>query len=65
MDLLLYNNVIKNYPYAIHIQGEGAAAEEAAVKAAYKCRFKPAIQNGRPVAVWVSYQVEFVQIEGQ
>ena len=45
--------------------GSKAGFDEAAVKAAYKCRFKPAIQNGRPVAVWVSYQVEFVQIDGQ
>lgn len=44
--------------------GSKAGFDEAAVKAAFKCRFKPAIQNGRPVAVWVSYQVEFIQIEG-
>ncbi|MCP4704256.1 MAG: energy transducer TonB [candidate division Zixibacteria bacterium] len=44
--------------------GSKAGFDEAAVKAAFKCRFKPAIQNGRPVAVWVSYQVEFVQIDG-
>ena len=44
--------------------GSKAGFDEAAVKAAFKCKFKPAIQNGRPVAVWVSYQVEFVQIEG-
>lgn len=33
--------------------------EEAAVKAAYKNRFTPAIQNGRPVRVWVTYSVHF------
>ena len=33
--------------------------DEAAVKAAYKCRYKPGIQNGRPVKVWVTYKVEF------
>ncbi len=44
--------------------GSKAGFDEAAVKAAFKCRFKPAIQNNRPVAVWVSYQVEFVQIDG-
>ncbi len=33
--------------------------DEAAVKAAYKCIYKPAIQNGRPIAVWVVYKVEF------
>jgi protein TonB len=39
--------------------GSKAGFDDAAVKAAYKCKFKPAIQNGRPVAVWVSYSVEF------
>jgi len=34
--------------------------EEAAVKAAYKCRYRPAIQNGNPIGVWISYTVEFV-----
>ncbi len=33
--------------------------DEAAVNAAYKCRFKPGIQNKRPVKVWVTYKVEF------
>ena len=37
-----------------------ARFDDAAIEAAYKCKYKPAIQNGRPVAVWVSYQVEFV-----
>jgi protein TonB len=40
--------------------GSRAGFDEAAVKAAYKCKFKPAIQNHKPVAVWVSYSVEFV-----
>jgi protein TonB len=39
--------------------GSRAGFDEEAVAAAYKCKFKPAIQNGRPVAVWVSYAVEF------
>lgn len=39
--------------------GANVGFEEAAVEAAYKNRYKPAIQNGRPVAVWVSYKVEF------
>ena len=34
--------------------------DEAAVGAAYLCRYTPAIQNGRPVACWVAYKVEFV-----
>ena len=33
--------------------------DEAAVKAARKNTFKPGIQNGRPVNVWVTYKVEF------
>ncbi len=36
------------------------ALDEAAVEAAYQNRFTPGIQNGRPVAVWVTYRVEFV-----
>jgi protein TonB len=34
--------------------------EDAAVKAAYKCRYRPAIQNGNPIGVWISYTVNFV-----
>jgi len=34
--------------------------DDAAVKAAPACKFKPAIQNGRPVAMWVTYKVEFI-----
>ena len=34
--------------------------EEAAVKAAYKNKYRPAIQNGSPVGVWISYKVDFV-----
>lgn len=39
--------------------GSNVGFEEAAIEAAYKNRYKPAIQNGRPVAVWVSYRVDF------
>ncbi len=39
--------------------GSKVGFEEAALEAALKNRYKPAIQNGRPVAVWVSYKVEF------
>ncbi|MGD8921725.1 MAG: energy transducer TonB [Candidatus Zixiibacteriota bacterium] len=42
-----------------------AALDEAAVKAAYDCKFKPGIQNGRPVAVWVTYKVDFQISSGQ
>ena len=33
--------------------------DEAALVAAPGCKFKPAIQNGRPVAMWVTYKVNF------
>jgi protein TonB len=33
--------------------------DEAAVQAAYKNKFKPGIQNGRPIKVPVTYNVEF------
>jgi len=36
-----------------------AALDEAAIDAGYRNVFKPGIQNGRPVKVWVSYEVEF------
>ncbi len=32
----------------------------AAVEAAYDNKFKPGIQNGRPIKVWVTYKVDFV-----
>ena len=33
--------------------------EEAAVAAALKSKYEPAIHNGKPVAVWISYRVDF------
>ncbi|UCC44561.1 MAG: energy transducer TonB [Candidatus Zixiibacteriota bacterium] len=39
---------------------ESAAFDEAALSAAYRNRFTPAIQSGRPVPIWVAYKVEFV-----
>ena len=33
--------------------------DDAAVKQAKQCKFKPGIQNGRPIACWVTYTVEF------
>ncbi|MBN1213080.1 MAG: energy transducer TonB [candidate division Zixibacteria bacterium] len=36
-----------------------ASLDDAAVKAAFKNRFKPGIQNGRPIACWVTYRVAF------
>jgi protein TonB len=40
--------------------GANAGFEEAAIEAARKTIWKPAISNGQPVAVWVSYKIEFV-----
>jgi TonB family protein len=37
----------------------GMGFEEAAMAAGYKVKYRPAIQNGNPVGVWVSYKVEF------
>jgi TonB family protein len=37
----------------------GIGFEEEAVDAAWKTTWRPAISNGLPVAVWVSYAVEF------
>jgi TonB family protein len=39
--------------------GTDVGFEEAALKAAYECRYKPALKDGRPVAVWVTYPVTF------
>ncbi|MFA6587888.1 MAG: TonB family protein [Patescibacteria group bacterium] len=45
---------------AVKCTRPGMGFEEAAVKAAYKCQWKPAIQNGNPIGVWVAYKVDFV-----
>jgi TonB family protein len=45
-----------------HVQkpsGTNVGFEEAALSAALKNVYRPAIQNGQPVAVWISYKVEF------
>lgn len=39
--------------------GANAGFEEAAVEAAYATVWKPAIANGQPIALWVTYKVEF------
>ncbi len=39
--------------------GTNVGFDDAAVAAALLCRYKPAIQNGMPVAVWVTYRVDF------
>jgi len=39
--------------------GVRAGFEQAALAAALKCRYSPAVQNGYNVAAWVMYKVEF------
>jgi protein TonB len=39
--------------------GAKAGFEEAAMEAAKKGKWKPALQNKQPVAVWVAYKVDF------
>jgi protein TonB len=38
---------------------EVAMLDAAAERAAWKCRYKPGIQSGRPIWVWVTYSVAF------
>ncbi|UCE23222.1 MAG: energy transducer TonB [Candidatus Zixiibacteriota bacterium] len=33
--------------------------DEAAVQGAYKNKYKPAIRDGQPISIWVTYQVKF------
>ncbi|MEW5875479.1 MAG: TonB family protein [Candidatus Zixiibacteriota bacterium] len=40
--------------------GTNYGFEESALRAAYKNRYRPAMREGRPVAVWVSYKVDFM-----
>lgn len=39
--------------------GKNAGFEEAALKAAYKTRWAPALEKGRPTAMYVTYKIEF------
>lgn len=39
--------------------GSNAGFDENALEAAYKFLYKPAIQNGEPIPVWVTYAVKF------
>lgn len=43
----------------VQVSSKIASLDEAALKAVFSCKFKPAIQNGRPVLVWVSFPYEF------
>jgi len=39
--------------------GQNAGFEEAALAAAWKRKYRPAMQNNQPVGVWVAYRVRF------
>ncbi|MCD6162345.1 MAG: energy transducer TonB [candidate division Zixibacteria bacterium] len=39
--------------------GANAGFEEAAIEAAKQTAWKPAISNGQPIAVWISYKITF------
>lgn len=45
--------------FILRESGLNAGFEEAALEAARKSLWKPAISGGQPVAVWISYKVEF------
>ena len=49
-------NVIKAQ---VGVSAGSDVLDEAAVEAAYKNKFEPAVFDGQPVAVWVTYQVRF------
>jgi len=38
--------------------------EEAALVAAKQCKYSPAVKNGKPVAIWVTYKVDFTLADG-
>lgn len=50
----------KGAPQNVHVtRGVGMGLDENAVKAVKKYRFKPAMQNGKPVAVYLNIEVNF------
>ena len=53
-------------PHNVHIlRGAGMGLDEEAIKAVEQYRFKPATQNGKPVAVYVNVQVNFQIKDGR
>lgn len=44
---------------AVYKSSGNAQLDQAAVEAAEKCRYKPALKDKQPVRVWVHYKVEF------
>ena len=45
---------------AMNCSRPGFGFEEAALKAAYKYRYRPARHKGEPIGVWITYKVNFV-----
>jgi len=43
----------------VFVSSENTLLDEAALAVARKYKYRPAIQNGRPIAVWVTYKVDF------
>ncbi len=44
------------------IQSLREDCDKAAIEAARKCKFKPALSDGKPVRVWISYPVKFTVV---
>jgi TonB family protein len=43
----------------VYVGSGNKLLDEAALAVAGKYKYQPAVQNGRPVAVWVTYKVHF------
>ena len=43
----------------VYVSSGNKLLDEAALAVAGKYKYQPAVQNGRPVALWVTYKVEF------
>ncbi|MFH1701301.1 MAG: energy transducer TonB [Candidatus Zixiibacteriota bacterium] len=46
--------------HALKCTSPGYGFEEASTTAAYKCTYKPARKNGKPIGCWISYVVHFI-----
>jgi TonB family protein len=60
--VVLINMVVdeQGLPQHLHVsRGLGDGLNEKAVEAVKQYRFKPAMENGKPVAVWLNVEVEF------
>jgi len=51
----------RGMPQNVHVtRGVGMGLDENAVKAVKQYRFKPAMENGKPVAVYLNVMVHFI-----